>query len=201
VGLIKFEERKTEFTLKQFDMRKQLAAIRTVNLKSAKLLDSYFDDIYCDDYYYVSNGKVSTYQMISYFLDKYCAIYGTSCEMYITTWGMTEMAIRQLVTRKQSGQISKMHFVCSEQTKVNKTNEFYLMKELADSFTTVPCHAKIYLMDFGVKQISIITSANLNRNNKLEAGVISGNSSTHNFYMNFLNQLIDDNKRRDVARN
>jgi hypothetical protein len=193
MALIDFDDKKQGAVVVQFDVHKQMGAIRQVNLESAKLLDTYFADFDEQDYFYISNGKVSTYQMISYFLDKYCQKYGAAT-LHITTWGMTELAIRQLVTRKQSGQILKVHFVCSEQTKVNKQNEFYLMKELATTFTTIPCHAKIYLMEIGFMKISIITSANLNRNNKLEAGVISGSTETYFFYREFLNKLIDGNK-------
>ena len=169
------------------NVSKNLEAIRAVNLQSAKLLETYFSEFESNcTYFYLSEGKVSSYQLLNYFLEKF----NQPATVYITTWGMTETAVRQLATRKQSGQIKELYFVFSEQTKVNKANEYQLALSIATSHKIMPCHAKIYLIKTHDYQVSIVTSANLNRNNKLESGTITGSLETLNFYTEFLNNKI-----------
>jgi len=171
----------------KFDVFKSQAASKHINLSAAKELDQHFIDFGQNmSYFYVSNGKVSSYQLLNYFLDKF----NEPATVYISTWGMTENAIRQLASRKASGQIADLYFVFSEQTKVNKANEFQLAVSIATAFKIIPCHAKIYLIKTAHHQVSIITSANLNRNNKLEAGTITNDLSIYQGYQEFLKQLI-----------
>jgi hypothetical protein len=178
---------KSESQSSKFDMFKSLAAAKHVNLTAAKELDSHFSDFGQNlSYYYVSNGKVSSYQLLNYFLDKF----NEPATIHITTWGMTENAIRQLAARKASGQIAELYFVFSQQTKVNKANEYQLAVSIATAHKIIPCHAKIYLIKTPSHQVSIITSANLNRNNKLEAGTITSDLAIYQGYQSFLNQLL-----------
>ena len=138
-------------------------------------------------YFYASDGKVSSYQLINYFLDKF----NQPAAVYITTWGFTETALRQLAIRKQSGQIEKLYFLFSSKTKINKANEFQLATSIATKYKIHPCHAKIYLIKTQDHQVSIITSGNLNRNNKLEAGVITGSKDVFHGYEQFLNTILN----------
>jgi hypothetical protein len=175
----------------KFSAFKSIAASKVVNLASAKELSHYFADFGQNlSYFYISNGKVSSYQLLNYFLD----LFNEPATIHITTWGMTENAIRQLAQRKQAGQIQDLYFIFSEQTKVNKANEYQLAVKIATAHKIVPCHAKIYLIKTASQQVSIITSANLNRNNKLEAGTITTDQTIYQGYANFLNNLLNEPK-------
>ena len=100
-----------------FFMNKSILAMKQVNLTSAKRLDEHFVSFSeTMAYFYASDGKVSSYQLINYFLDKF----NQPAAVYITTWGFTETALRQLAIRKQSGQIEKLYFLFSSKTKINK---------------------------------------------------------------------------------
>jgi hypothetical protein len=172
----------------KFEVYPSLAKLNFLNLSSAKELSSSFEDFNDKTaYHYISNGKVSSYQLVNFFLDKFCQ----TATLYITTWGMTELAIRNLASRKKAGQIKELYFVFSEQTKVNKANEFQLAISIATAYKMMPCHAKIYLIKTDSYQVSIITSANLNRNNKLEAGTITGDLSVYEGYSKFLSHAIN----------
>jgi hypothetical protein len=170
-----------------FLLNKSILAMKQLNLASAKKFDEYFAD-FGDDmaYFYASDGKVSSYQLVNYFLDKFAE----RATVYITTWGFTETALRQLALRKKSGQINELFFVFSDKTKVNKANEFQLATSVATAYKIHPCHAKIYLVRTKNHQVSLITSGNLNRNNKLEAGVITSSKSIWDGYANFLDKII-----------
>ena len=169
-----------------FLVMQNLEAQKVVNLESAKLLASYIPDL-SGAYFYASNGKVSSYQILNYFLDKF----NEPAVVHITTWGFTELALRQMANRKKAGQIKELYFVFSDQVQVNKANEFQLATSIATAYKKHPCHAKIYLIKTATYQVSIITSGNLNRNNKLEAGTISFSSDIYNGYANYLNKLIN----------
>lgn len=170
-----------------FLLNKSILAMKHLNLASAKKFDEYFSDFSEDmAYFYASDGKVSSYQLVNYFLDRFAE----PATVYITTWGFTETALRQLALRKQSGQIKELYFVFSDKTKVNKANEYQLATSVATAFKIHPCHAKIYLVRAEKNYFSLITSGNLNRNNKLEAGVITSSKSIWEGYANFLENII-----------
>ena len=172
--------------LPNFVVLKSLEAQRFVNLESAKALSEYIKELE-GSYYYISNGKVSSYQLLNYFLDKF----NEPATVHITTWGFTELALRQMANRKAIGQIKDLYFVFSDQVQVNKANEYQLATSIATNYKKHPCHAKIYLIKTEHYQVSIITSGNLNRNNKLEAGTISFSLDTYNGFANYLNDLIN----------
>lgn len=170
-----------------FMLNKSIVAMGQLALKSSKELNTYFEDFGHDmAYFYASDGKVSSYQLVNYFLDRF----NEPATVHITTWGFTETALRQLATRKQAGQIKDLYFLFSSKTKVNKANEFQLATSIATAYKIHPCHAKVYLVRTKNHQVSIITSGNLNRNNKLEAGVITGNLGVYTGYVEFLNSII-----------
>lgn len=169
-----------------FEAVKSLEAQKFVNLESAKLLGQYIPE-HVGSYFFVSNGKVSSYQIMNYFLDKF----NEPATVHITTWGFTELALRQLANRKNAGQIKALYFVFSDQVKVNKANEYQLATSIATGFKKHPCHAKIYLIKTANHCVSIVTSGNLNRNNKLEAGTISFDKNVNQGLANYLNNLIN----------
>jgi hypothetical protein len=171
-----------------FMFNKQILAMKHLALESSKKLDTYFNDFGSDKaYFYASDGKVSSYQLVNYFLDKF----NEPATVHITTWGFTETALRQLSIRKNAGQIEDLYFIFSSKTKVNKANEFQLATSIATAYKIHPCHAKVYLVRTKNHQVSIITSGNLNRNNKLEAGVITGNLGVYTGYVDFLTNIIN----------
>lgn len=168
-----------------FEILKSIEAQRFVNLESSKLLADQIGEL-SGTYFYISNGKVSAYQILSFFLDKF----NEPATVHITTWGFTELALRQLANRKQANHIKDLYFVFSDQVKVNKANEYQLATSIATGYKKHPCHAKIYLIGTENFQVSIITSGNLNRNNKLESGTICFDKNIYNGYANYLNNLI-----------
>jgi hypothetical protein len=185
---INFKVTERDQDVKGFISIKSIEASKFINLSSAKLLDEHLADA-SGTYHYISNGKVSSYQMINYFLDRF----KEPATLHVTTWGMTELALRQMATRKASGMIKDIYFVFSEQIKVNKANEYQLATSIAGGFKKHPCHAKIYLIKSDSYQVSIITSANLNRNNKMEAGSICFDKNIYQGFSSYLNELINGN--------
>lgn len=177
---------KQKDTLTNFVALRSIKAARYINLESAKLLEQYLPEL-SGTYFYISNGKVSSYQLLNYFFDKFNA----PATVHITTWGFTELALRQLANRKNAGHIKDLFFVFSDQVKVNKANEYQLATSIATAYKKHPCHAKIYLIKTEHYAVSIITSGNLNRNNKLESGTISFDINIYNGYANYLNTLIN----------
>lgn len=185
--LIDLQPKTEQSSKSKFDVFASPSPAKHVNLTGAKDLDAHFANIGQNmSYFYISNGKVSSYQLLNYFLDKFAE----PAVVHITTWGMTETAIRQLAARKASKQIEELYFTFSEQTKVNKANEYQLAVAISTAHKILPCHAKIYLIKTASHQVSIITSANLNRNNKLEAGTITTDIGIYQGYQSFLNQLL-----------
>jgi hypothetical protein len=177
---------KQKETANDFVALKSIEAARFINLDSAKLISDYITTL-SGTFFYISNGKVSSYQLLNYFLDRF----NEPANVHITTWGFTELALRQLANRKNAGHIKDLYFVFSDQVKVNKANEYQLATSIATAYKKHPCHAKIYLIGTKDFQVTITTSGNLNRNNKLESGTICFNENIYKGYADYLNNLIN----------
>lgn len=150
--------------------------------------DLFFELDKCDylsDTIFISDASFSSYQLLNAFLDKF----GPS-NVWLTTYGISETVMRGLSTRKQSGLIKELYMVFSDHVKKIKPAEVQIAEHIATKFCHYPCHAKIIVVQNDTHQAVIISSMNLNRNNKLEAGCISRNANTVQLVIKKLNSIL-----------
>lgn len=92
--------------------------------------------------------------------------------VWITSWTISEIAVRTLIQLIDSGQIEEIHCLFDERIKVNCPQAYQLVsKEVVDMKLT-KIHAKSIVVlndDWGV---SVTTSANFTRNPRIEKYVI-----------------------------
>ncbi|MFA6516005.1 MAG: hypothetical protein WCU83_02630 [Bacteroidia bacterium] len=109
--------------------------------------------------------------------------------------------MRNISHRKHSGDIVDLHIICSDHIRSVKPAEIQIAEKLATRFVFYPCHAKmIVIKSISGKYAAIVSSMNLNRNNKLEAGTVIFDHQTVQKTIDFLNNIIVCKLARNNSR-
>lgn len=135
--------------------------------------------------FYISDARWSAHQIITAYLTQM-----KSADVWLTTFGINEHTMRQIANHKQAGNIRNLYFMFSEQVKRIKPQEIQIAMQIATAYCIYPSHAKIIVLKNDTHQVLIVSSMNLNRNNKLEAGAITTDPNAVQLFIDFLNEKI-----------
>ena len=135
--------------------------------------------------YFYSDSRWSSYQLLNHLLD----LTGPA-DVWLTTYGISESAMRQITHRKQVNHINNLYFVFSDEVKRKKPAEIQIAISIATAYTMYPCHAKIIAIRNPTHHVLVLSSMNLNRNNKLEAGSLTTHPETVNSFITQLNKIL-----------
>lgn len=111
------------------------------------------------------------HQLLEYILE-----FTGPAKVLLTAFSLSEEPVRKLLLLKDAGQITELRCLFNDQLKRFKTDILIFSSNVADEIRTVPVHAKIMLIQ-GKFNVMVISSANLNRNDRYEAGVISSDQA------------------------
>jgi hypothetical protein len=163
------------------------------SIEASRLLDSaalaFLNDCQWKSGVFISDANFSSYQLINSILDRF----GPS-DIWLTSYGISETALRAISTRKQSGLIKDLHFIFSDHVKRIKPREMQQAESIATSFCYYPCHAKIVVVRNPNHSATIISSMNMNRNNKLEAGFIGFEQNVADDIITQLTQICNSTR-------
>ena len=132
-------------------------------------------------YHFWSRGQWSMHELLDFLL-----IEVGQSDVFLTTWTITEDPMRKLFLLKQDGIIKKLHCILDHRIKGRKPKPFQLLENTADRLKLTECHAKSLVIINDRMPIAVIGSANLSRNPRLEAGVITTVSEVVNFHLNII---------------
>jgi hypothetical protein len=117
---------------------------------------------------YVSKGQWSMHDLIRYCCEKL----GEPCEIYLVTWTVTNTPVECLLQLKKEGYLKALHCLFDYRIKDTKPEAFQLIASFADRVQLTKVHAKVTVMVGEKRGFSIVSSANLTKNPRIEAGVI-----------------------------
>jgi hypothetical protein len=119
---------------------------------------------------YATGGQWSFHEVI-----EYCARQVGPCALYLTTWAVSEDPVRCIAGLRNEGLITELHCLFDHRIRNNAGEAYGFITELATSHKLTRIHAKIAVMipasGTGL-HVTIITSANLTNNKRIEAGTI-----------------------------
>lgn len=165
---------------------KSVAANRAIDITVYKRLEEILprlEDL--GTYFLISDGRWSSYQVLNYYLDQMPA-----ADVWISTYGINERAMRNLINRKESGNINNLYLLLSDELRRIKPQESQIAMSLATRFKFYPSHAKIIVAKNSTHSWAFVSSMNLNRNNKLESGVLTTDKAVADFYCDFIDKII-----------
>lgn len=92
-------------------------------------------------------------------------------DILVTTWSISEQAIRDILLKHKEGLIKSIQFILDPRIKVRNPKPLQL---LAANFPykMIACHAKVTIIENEQWKISVVSSANMTNNPRFERGVI-----------------------------
>lgn len=117
---------------------------------------------------YFSDGEFSMHQLIEHLLNQ-----TGPAKVVLSSFSITEVAIRTFQRLMESGTIQSMACLFDFTVKRHKAGLLFFANNVISNIAISKCHAKVVLLYNGKHYVTVVSSANLNINDKLEAGVIS----------------------------
>jgi hypothetical protein len=156
-----------------------------------KKIESALTDMECSpdsSIHYVTEGSWSMHDLLYYFL----ARYGSS-RVYITSWAISEIAMRQLYNFMKEGLITELYGLFDFRNTSRKPAELAFIHQNATKIKLAKCHAKVTVIENAMMPVTIVTSANYTDNPRYEAGVISFSPEVARFHKEWiLKEILDD---------
>jgi hypothetical protein len=137
--------------------------------------------------YFLSDGAWSLFELVDFCLDRL-----PPSGLFITSFSLSEESVRHLLHLKETGRIVSLKGLFDPSLRKTKTPLLYFAAEVFDHIRFTPNHSKIILFDNPDHPATILASANLGRNRRLECGVIDTTRQTFDFYSSKLQSLFEN---------
>lgn len=131
----------------------------------------------------VSCGDWSMEHLVAHLADQIGPV-----DLMFATWSVNDAALARLVTAIEQGAIRSCRAIFDWRVKVRKPNAHTMISAAmpkADIRLT-SSHAKVYIMRNGDRAISVVSSANLTTNPRIEATVITDSIDVYEFHKTWM---------------
>ena len=136
--------------------------------------------------FFLADGTWSLFELIDYCLD-----YIGPSEVFLTSFSLSEDSIRHLLHLKETGKILSLSGLFDPSLRKTKTPLLYFAAEVFDRLRLTANHSKIILFSSRNRKLTVVASANLGRNRRIETGIIETDEKTYWFYKNKLDAIFD----------
>lgn len=113
-------------------------------------------------------------------------------DLWFATWSISEGGLREILRLRDSGKIKSINAIIDWRVLVRNREAVQLARAQADNIATHPCHAKVYVLKNKDWAISVVGSANLTNNPRIEASVITENAEIADFHTGWMKEVIDN---------
>jgi hypothetical protein len=137
------------------------------------------------NYHFSTAGAWSLHDMIA----MACQKIGPS-RLFLATWTITEEPMRVLFQLIQEGWITELNCLFDYRIEKQKAEAFQLAKVNASRVKLTKVHAKVAVLVTDQRAVSIIGSANLTKNPRIEAGVLSTCKAVAEFHSGWIDNEI-----------
>lgn len=93
-------------------------------------------------------------------------------DLILTTFSVSEEFIRKLLQMKQKGLISSLAIIADHRTAVKALRLSLFTKNIAEELHLGNNHAKVVLLKNKNWKVSVVTSQNQTRGNRIESGIV-----------------------------
>lgn len=134
--------------------------------------------------HYVSDGDWSMHDLVMQLLKSY-----NPAEIFITTYALRELPVRQLIMAQHDGLISSIKMLLDCRAKVRTPEVFQLASANLNSIFLTSIHAKVTVLKSEAASITIIGSANWTSNPRIECGIVCNDERVSNFHIDWINKI------------
>lgn len=133
-------------------------------------------------------AKWSSHELIEYLT----TLIGGKCNVYLTSWSVKSTAVKTLLALMSNGFILQLRCVFDPRIKTQCPEAWQLADYNLEIIKLYKCHAKVTVIENEEWGISIVSSANLTRNPRIECYVISTDKNVANFHKQWILDVIDN---------
>lgn len=137
--------------------------------------------------HYWSDGDWSMHDMIMELLKRY-----SPAELFISTYALRELSIRQIILAQDRKELLSVNMLLDYRAPVRIPEVMQLASMNVNKIGLTKVHAKVFILRSEKGSVSIITSANLTSNPRIECGVVSMNKELADFHISTMQKLIDN---------
>jgi hypothetical protein len=136
-----------------------------------------------------SLGNWSLIDMIEYILDQI----GPS-HVYLTSWAVKEKAVVSLLNLRTQGVIKSLHCLFDSRVPSTCPDAWQLSQANIESLKLTKIHAKVVAIQSDTHSISIVSTANLTTNPRIERYVITESDLIYNYEKSWIKEAISGGK-------
>lgn len=136
---------------------------------------------------YYSRHEFSMHQLIAHILEQ-----TGPADVVLSTFSISEAPVRSFYNLSEKGLLKSLSCLFDFMVKKHKIGLLFFANNIVNQIAITKCHAKITLIKNENYSVSIISSANLNINDKIEAGIICKDESIYDFYYKLLMEDINN---------
>lgn len=169
---------------------KKLPGGKAVNIvaREARQLSQLADNLEHEaTYQYCTAGAWSLHEQIA----AICQKIGPS-RLFLTTWTITEEPMRVLFHLINQGLIEELHCIFDYRIEKQKAEAFQLAKVNSSRIKLTKIHAKVAVLVNDQWAVTILGSANLTKNPRIEAGIITTCRETADFHISWIVNEIEN---------
>lgn len=110
----------------------------------------------------------------------------------LATFNISEDALRPLFFMQDRGELLSCRFLFDNMVKRHKLDIMFFSGSIADMVRSSASHMKVLLCHNDVGCLSVVGSANMNRNPRHEAGFFSTDRAVYDFYLDYYNKVFNN---------
>ena len=133
------------------------------------------------------SSEFQIYHLLEYILQQ-----TGPAKLVMTTFSVSEEFVRKLVQLKDKGFICQLSIIADHRTAVKALRLTLFTKNIADTLFLGNNHAKVLLIKNDHWNVSVITSQNQTRGNRIECGMICTKSDIYN---NLLKSILEQQNK------
>ena len=113
-------------------------------------------------------------------------------DLYISTYALRELSIRQIILAQDRKELLSVNMLLDYRAQVRIPEVFQLARMNMNKIHLTKIHAKVFILKSDKGCVSIVTSANLTSNPRIECGVVSMNNDLADFHINWMQKIMDN---------
>lgn len=138
-----------------------------------------------DTVHFVTHGRWSAHELLAEVLRR-----TGPARVALTSWALTEDPVRQLVEMLHSGAITELSLLVDERIEVHSPEAYQLARANIRNIKLTHIHAKVVVIINDAWAVTILSSANITRNKRIEAGAIFENREVADWHYKWITDTI-----------
>jgi hypothetical protein len=141
--------------------------------------------------HFLTAGALSLHKLMDGLLERHP---GQPCKLWIATWAIKEAAARAILKHRNSGHVVALYGIFDSRVKTVDSKAFQLLQDRFTQCVFAKNHSKVMVIEFPDHQYTIVTSANLSNNPRIETGFVTTGKALAEFHRGWMRDVLNNGK-------